>query len=159
MATPEEAAQLPLSGIRVVDLGRRLAAPVCGTHLADFGADVIKVEIPDGGDLRRRTRPDEHINGLNPDFAVDNRNKRSVTLDLHSPVGQGLLKRLVGVSDVLLENFRPGTLEKWDLDHDQLSKVNPSLIVARISAYGQTGPYGNRWGRPPQQQPLPVMCT
>jgi crotonobetainyl-CoA:carnitine CoA-transferase CaiB-like acyl-CoA transferase len=146
MATPEEAAQLPLSGIRVVDLGRRLAAPVCGTHLADFGADVIKVEIPDGGDLRRRTRPDEHINGLNPDFAVDNRNKRSVTLDLHSPVGQGLLKRLVGVSDVLLENFRPGTLEKWDLGYGQLFQTNPCLIVARISAYGQTGPHGNRVG-------------
>jgi crotonobetainyl-CoA:carnitine CoA-transferase CaiB-like acyl-CoA transferase len=146
MAAGEEDPQLPLSGIRVVDLGRRLAAPVCGTHLADFGADVIKVEIPDGGDLRRRTRPSEHINGLNPDFAVDNRNKRSVTLDLHSPAGQGLLKRLVGVSDVLLENFRPGTLEKWDLGHDQLSRVNPSLIVARISAYGQTGPHGNRVG-------------
>ncbi len=146
MAAREDDPQLPLSGIRVVDLGRRLAAPVCGTHLADFGADVIKVEIPDGGDLRRRTRPSEHINGLNPDFAVDNRNKRSVTLDLHSPAGQGLLKRLVGLSDVLLENFRPGTLEKWDLGYESLSKVNPCLIIARISAYGQTGPHGNRVG-------------
>ena len=146
MAAREDDPQLPLSGIRVVDLVRRLAAPVCGTHLADFGADVIKVEIPDGGDLRRRTRPSEHINGLNPDFAVDNRNKRSVTLDLHSPAGQGLLKRLVGLSDVLLENFRPGTLEKWDLGYESLSKVNPCLIIARISAYGQTGPHGNRVG-------------
>ncbi|HEY8836114.1 MAG TPA: CoA transferase [Dehalococcoidia bacterium] len=146
MTLPNEPHPLPLSGIRVLDLGRRLAGPVCGTHLGDFGAEVIKVEIPDGGDLRRRSRPAEHIDGLNPDFAVDNRNKKSVTLDLHGRQGQGLLKQLVGLADVVIENFRPGMLERWHLGFEELSRVNAGIILARISAYGQTGPYAVRVG-------------
>jgi len=123
-----------------------MAAPLCGTHLGDFGAEVIKVEIPGGGDLHRRNRPAEHINGLSPDFAVDNRNKKSVTLDLHAHRGQELLKRLVEHADVLIENFRPGTLERWNLGYEQLSAVNPGIIIARISGYGQTGPHKDRVG-------------
>jgi crotonobetainyl-CoA:carnitine CoA-transferase CaiB-like acyl-CoA transferase len=125
-----------LSGIRVIDGGQILAAPFCSTLLGEFGAEVIKVEQPVVGDANRG----------NVSFAQDNRGKKSVTLDLTKPEGVGLFRRLCDVSDVLVENSRPGQLEKWGVPPDSLRKTNPRLVVVRISGYGQTGPYRDRAG-------------
>ena len=125
-----------LSGIRVVSLGQVLAAPFCATLLAEFGAEVIKVERPGSGDGLRGTIA----------FPQENRGKKSVTCDIKSPEGKALLKRLIDTADILVENFRPGTLERLDLAPDDLRATNPGLIVVRISGYGQTGPYRERAG-------------
>ena len=125
-----------LSGIRVVSLGQVLAAPFCATLLAEFGAEVIKVERPGSGDGLRGTIA----------FPQENRGKKSVTCDIKSPEGKALLKRLIDTADILVENFRPGTLERLDLAPDGLRATNPGLIVVRISGYGQTGPYRERAG-------------
>lgn len=134
-----------LDGIRVLDIGTLLAGPWGATLLGDFGAEVIKVEQPGQGDALRGT-PSEGKASRPLHWLVDARNKKSVTLNLREPDGQTLLKQLVAVSDVLFENFTPGTLEKWDLSWETLKAINPRLIMVRVSGYGQTGPYNTRPG-------------
>ncbi|MGE5546155.1 MAG: CaiB/BaiF CoA transferase family protein [Solirubrobacterales bacterium] len=134
---------LPLAGIRVLDIATFIAAPYCATVLGEFGAEVIKVEQPTGDGLREFGSPTER-DGDTCMWLSEARNKDSVTLDLHRPEGQAILKRLVAQADVLCENFRPGTLEKWGLGWDDLRALNPRLIMLRISGYGQTGPYAER---------------
>lgn len=129
----------PLSEIRVLELGTMIAGPVVGTLLADFGAEVIKVEQPISGDPIRHSGP--FAEGESLYWAVEGRNKKSVTLDLHIEDGQKLLKELVRHSDVLVENFRPGTMDKWGIGYRELSAINPRLIMLSVSGYGQTGPY------------------
>lgn len=129
----------PLSGIKVLELGQLIAGPFCGQLLAHFGADVIKVEPPGVGDPLRVWRELDE-DGVSPWFRSIARNKRSVTLDLRKEKGREIAKRLAIDSDVLLENFKPGTLEKWGMGPDDLYPANPSLVFTRISGYGQTGP-------------------
>lgn len=133
---------LPLADLRVLDIGTFIAAPVAGTFLAEFGAQVIKVEMPGTGDIARQAG--ETVNGTSLWWTVEGRNKQSITLDLRKPQGQALLKELVKVSDILLENFRPGTLERWGLGWEDLRAVNPSLIMVRVSGFGQSGPYRHK---------------
>jgi crotonobetainyl-CoA:carnitine CoA-transferase CaiB-like acyl-CoA transferase len=133
---------LPLKGIRVLDIATILGGPVAGTFLADFGADVIKVEEPKTGDLLRQFG--RSYEGVPLGWLQEARNKKSVTLNLRSDKGQALLKRLVAKSDVLIENFRPGTLAQWHLDYPILSAINPDLVMLHVSGYGQTGPYRRR---------------
>ena len=134
----------PLDGVRVVELGNFIAAPTAGRLLADFGADVVKVERPGSGDELRRWRL--HAGDTSLLFRTLGRNKRSVTVDLRQPDGQDLVRRLVARSDVVLENFRPGTLERWGLGPERLRELNPGLVLVRVSGYGQTGPYRDRPG-------------
>jgi len=129
---------LPLSGIRVLELAQIVAGPFCGTLMAEFGAEVIKTELPGRGDDLRRLGPTE--DGCNYWYALDNRGKKVVTLDLRKPKGQELVRRLVPMCDVLIENFRPGVMESWGLGWEDLKKIRPSLIMARVTAFGQTGP-------------------
>jgi formyl-CoA transferase len=133
-----------LAGIRVLELGNFVAAPTAGRLLADFGADVIKIERPGGGDELRRWRLHEGDTSLL--FRTLGRNKKSVTLDLREDQGREVVRRLVRDTDVLLENYRPGTLEKWGLGPEDLQRINPALVIVRISGYGQTGPYRDRPG-------------
>lgn len=132
----------PLEGVRVLDAATILAGPVAATLLADFGAEVIKVEMPGRGDAAREGP------GLGPGLSYlwlqEGRNKRSVTLDLHDPEGQELFRRLAAVSDIVIESFRPGTLEGWGLGPEALHERNPRLVILRVSGYGQTGPYRRR---------------
>ena len=137
-------ATLPLSGIRVIDLANFLAGPITSMFLADFGADVIKVERPETGDEVRFWGNNKDGVGLM--YKLINRNKRSITADLKSPVGAEIVKRLVKDADVVIENFRKGTLEKWGLGYDVLSEINPSLVMVRITGFGQTGPNSHRPG-------------
>jgi formyl-CoA transferase len=134
----------PLAGIRVLELGSLIAGPFCGKTLADFGAEVIKVEPPGEGDPLRRWR--RLRNGVSLWWQVQSRNKRSVTCDLRKPEGQEIVRRLAARSHIALENFRPGALEKWNLGWDELSRANPKLVLVRISGYGQSGPYRERPG-------------
>jgi crotonobetainyl-CoA:carnitine CoA-transferase CaiB-like acyl-CoA transferase len=134
----------PLAGIRVLELGNFIAAPTAGRLLAEFGAEVIKVERPGSGDELRRWRL--HGGDTSLLFRALGRNKKSVTLDLRAPAGQDIARQLAAESDVVLENFRPGTLEKWGLGPDELRAVNPDLVLVRVSGYGQTGPYRDRPG-------------
>ena len=128
-----------LSGIRVLDLSTVIAAPFAAGLMADFGADVIKVEQPKGGDPFRRLGPYHNNEGLR--WACMGRNKRCITLDLHKPEGKKILLELVKDCDVLIENFRQGTLDKWGLDAETLKAARPDLVIARVTGYGQTGPY------------------
>jgi crotonobetainyl-CoA:carnitine CoA-transferase CaiB-like acyl-CoA transferase len=128
----------PLDGIRVLELAQVVAGPFCGTLMAEFGAEVIKTEMPGRGDDLRRLGPSE--DGTSYWFAVDNRNKKLMTLDLHQPAGQDIVRRLVASCDVVLENFRPGVLERWGLGWDALHAINPRMVMARVTAFGQTGP-------------------
>jgi formyl-CoA transferase len=134
----------PLAGIRVLELGNFIAAPTAGRLLADFGAEVVKVERPGTGDELRRWRL--HAGETSLLFRTLGRNKRSVTLDLREPTGRDIALKLAATADVVLENFRPGTLEKWGLGPDDLHTVNPELVMVRVSGYGQTGPYRDRPG-------------
>jgi crotonobetainyl-CoA:carnitine CoA-transferase CaiB-like acyl-CoA transferase len=127
-----------LSGLKILDLSTLIAAPMASTLLADFGADVVKVELPSKGDALRDLAP--HKEGEPLWWKVTNRNKRGITLDIRTPEGRDLLLRLLPQFDVLVENFRPGTLEKYGLDCASLHAVNPRLIILRVSGYGQTGP-------------------
>ena len=135
----------PLAGVRVLELGQVVAGPYCGQVLADLGADVVKVEPPRTGDVLRQW-------GWAPDgkdslwWRVTARGKRSITVDLRTSDGQALARRLAAEVDVVVENFRPGTLEKWGLSYDELSAVNPGLVLVRISGFGQDGPYAERPG-------------
>ena len=133
-----------LDGIRVLDLGTRIGAPFAATLLGELGADVIKIEQPGTGDFLRTIPPFEGDVSLF--WAVENRGKRSVTIDLSKPAGQDLLRKLVPHADVIVENFQPGTLEKWNLVPATLQELNPRLIVSRVSVYGQDGPYRDRPG-------------
>jgi len=142
---PEEAGPEPLAGLRVTELGTLLAGPFCGQLLGDFGAEVIKVEEPGRGDpMRQWGREKPH--GKSLWWPVVARNKKSVTVNLRAPQGQDLVRQLAARSDVLLENFRPGTLERWGLGPEQLWEINPGLVVTRVTGYGQTGPYAQRAG-------------
>jgi crotonobetainyl-CoA:carnitine CoA-transferase CaiB-like acyl-CoA transferase len=141
---PAPAGPLPLEGLRIVDVGTRIGAPFAATLLADFGAEVIKVEQPRVGDFMRNIGPFE--NGYSVWWAVEGRNKKSITLDLRKTRGQELLKRLVAKADAMVENFQPGTLEGWGLGPDVLAAANPRLVLSRVSVYGQTGPYRDRPG-------------
>ena len=134
-----------LSGLTVLDLATFVAAPFCCTLLGEFGAEVIKVEQPGrGDDLRRLGTPAR--DGLSYWWLVESRNKKSITCNLRDPDGQALIKRLTSRADVLAENFRPGTMERWGLGWDDLRAVNAGLVMVRISAFGQTGPYRERPG-------------
>ena len=135
---------LPLAGIRILDLGTRIAAPFAATLLGDFGAEIIKVELPGTGDFMRGIGP--FVDDYSLWWAVEGRNKKSITLDLRKPRGQELIKRLIAVSDVAVENFQPGTLEEWGLGYETLRAINPGLILTRASVYGQSGPYRDRPG-------------
>ena len=128
----------PLEGIRVIELGSLIAGPYAGALFAQFGADVIKIEPPAIGDPLRKWRKMDGDTSLW--WYSQSRNKQSLTLNLKDPDAQEVLKRLVSDADVLIENFRPGTLEKWNLGWDALSKVNPRLVMLRVSGYGQSGP-------------------
>ena len=135
----------PLDDIRILDVSSFLAGPFCSTQLAEFGAEVLKVELPGIGDALRRFGTITE-NGDSLPWLSECRNKKSVTLDMRTPDGAKILKRLVEKCDVMVENFQPGTLEKWGLGWDTLQEVNPRLIMVRISGYGQTGPYRDRPG-------------
>jgi formyl-CoA transferase len=140
--TPLEPA---LGDLRVVELGQLLAGPFCGQLLGDFGAEVIKVEDPRHGDpMRQWGREKPH--GLSLWWPVVARNKKSVTCDLRQPRGQELVRRLLADADVLLENFRPGTLERWGMSPERLWEINPRLVVTRVTGFGQDGPYAPRAG-------------
>jgi len=134
----------PLQGIRVLELGSLIAGPFCAKTLADFGAEVIKVEPPGDGDPLRHWR--RMRNGVSLWWHVQSRNKKSITLDLRKPEGQAVARRLARSCDILIENFRPGSLERWNLGWEVLKAENPKLILVRISGYGQTGPYRARPG-------------
>lgn len=128
-----------LAGLRVVEMGQLIAGPFAGKILGEFGADVIKIEPPGAGDPLRNWRLIK--DGTSVWWQVQSRNKRSIALDLRSPEGQDIARQLIAGADVLIENFRPGTLEGWGLDYESLSKLNPGLVMLRVSGYGQTGPY------------------
>ena len=133
-----------LAGIRVLDLSRVIAGPYCAMLLADLGADVIKVELPGQGDFMRTIGP--FVGDYSLFWAVEGRNKKSVTCDLRKPAGQDLFKLLVPHADAIVENFQPGTLESWGLGYDVLEALNPGIVLTRVSVYGQTGPYRDRPG-------------
>ena len=128
-----------LKGLRVIEMGQLIAGPFAGKMLGEFGADVIKIEPPGAGDPLRNWRMLQ--DGTSLWWQVSSRNKRSVALDLRAKEGQAIARRLIAEADVLVENFRPGTLEGWGLGWDTLSALNPGLVMLRISGYGQTGPY------------------
>ena len=128
-----------LNGLKVVEMGQLIAGPFAGKTLGDFGADVVKIEAPGGGDPLRNWRLIK--DGTSVWWQVQSRNKRSIALDLRSRDGQEIAKKLVKEADVLIENFRPGTLEGWGMSYEELARDNPGLIMLRISGYGQTGPY------------------
>jgi formyl-CoA transferase len=134
----------PLAGLKVLELGQLIAGPFAAKTLADFGAEVVKVEPPGAGDPLRKWRLLK--DGTSVWWQVQSRNKRSLALDLRAPEGQDIVRQLAGEADVLIENFRPGALEGWGLAPEQLMQANPRLLVLRISGYGQTGPYRDRPG-------------
>jgi formyl-CoA transferase len=134
----------PLQGLRVIELGQLIAGPFAGKMLAEFGAEVIKIEPPGSGDPLRKWRLLHE--GTSVWWAVQSRNKQSVSLDLRTPEGQDVVRTLVQDADVLIENFRPGTMEAWNLGWEALHAINPKLVMLRVSGYGQTGPYRDRPG-------------
>jgi len=135
----------PIAGVRVLELAQIMAGPTCGLMLADLGAEVIKIEkIPGGDDTRRFLPPD--VNGEAAAFMMMNRNKRGMALDLKTKEGVEVFKRLVKQADVVVENFRKGTLEKLGVGYEELKKINPKIILCEISGYGRTGPYADKGG-------------
>ncbi|OSC96630.1 CoA-transferase family III [Trametes coccinea BRFM310] len=142
VVTPQN---LPLAGIRVLEIGQVIAGPFCGQLLGHYGAEVIKVEPPDVGDPLRVWR-ERDVDGVSPWWRSIARNKKSVTIDMRKEDGRQLVKQLAIKSDVIVENFKPGTLEKWKLGPADLHPLNPSLIFTRVSGYGQTGPWSSRPG-------------
>jgi len=145
-ASPTDKPQPLLEGIRVIDLTRVLAGPFCTMLLGDLGADVIKVEVPGRGDDTRQWGPPFTPQGESAYFLSANRNKRSLTLNLKSEQGLNILRELIAGGDVLIENFRAGTLEGWGLDYNALQQLRPGLIYCTITGYGHTGPYAQRPG-------------
>lgn len=143
--TTEPALAPALSDLRVLEMGQLLAGPFCGQLMADFGAEVIKIEQPGAGDpMREWGREKPH--GQSLWWPVIARNKKSIEINAREAAGQDLIRRLVAQSDILIENFRPGTMEKWGLGYDELSAINPRLIMIRVSGYGQSGPYSQKAG-------------
>ncbi|KAF8260576.1 CoA-transferase family III domain-containing protein [Lactarius quietus] len=136
---------LPLSGVRVLELGQLIAGPFAGQLLGHFGANIIKVEPPNTGDPLRGWR-ELDVDGTSPWFRSLARNKKSVSIDLRKEEGRALVRRLAERSDVVIENFKPGTLERWGLGPNELRAINPGLIFTRVSGYGQTGPWSSRPG-------------
>ena len=134
----------PLSNVKVVEMGTLIAGPYCARLLAEFGAEVIKIEAPGEGDPLRKWRKLHEGNSLW--WYAQARNKKSVAVNLRDPQGQAIVRELAKDADIVIENFRPGTLEKWGLGYDELAKDNPGLIMVRISGFGQTGPYKDRPG-------------
>ena len=128
-----------LNGVRVIEMGQLIAGPFAGKMLGEFGTEVIKIEPPGSGDPLRNWRLIK--DGTSVWWQVQSRNKRSIALDLRTPEGQEIARRLINEADVLIENFRPGTLEQWGMSYEQLAETNPQLVMLRISGYGQTGPY------------------
>ena len=135
----------PLSDLRVLEMGALLAGPFCGQLLGDFGAEVIKIEQPKTGDPMREWGQ-EKAHGMSLWWPVIARNKKSITLNARETEGQEIIKQLVREADILIENFRPGTMERWNLGYDQLAEINPRLIMIRVSGFGQTGPYASQAG-------------
>jgi formyl-CoA transferase len=133
----------PLEGLKVIELGQLIAGPFAGKCLAEFGAEVIKIEPPEGDPLRKWRRLHQ---GTSLWWYVQNRNKKSVTVDLRTPEGQEVVRRIAKDADVVIENFRPGTLEKWGLGYERLAADNPGLVMLRLSGFGQTGPYRDQAG-------------
>src|SRR5260221_14302427 len=131
----------PLQCLNVLDISNVIAGPFAEALLGDFGADVLKVELPGGGDPLRALPP--HKEGKPLLWKAVNRNKRAVTLDLRKPGGQALFKRLLPRFDVLIENYRPGTLDRWGLDKDSLWKPQPRLVILRVTGFGQPGPHAS----------------
>ncbi|HAJ11290.1 MAG: CaiB/BaiF CoA-transferase family protein [Hydrogenophaga sp.] len=142
--TPTATTAGPLQGLKVLEMGQLIAGPFAAKTLGDFGADVIKIEPPEGGDPLRQWRLIQ--DGTSVWWQVQSRNKRSIALDLRQPEGQAIARALAAQADVLVENFRPGTLEAWGMDYETLAAANPGLILLRISGYGQTGPYRDKPG-------------
>ena len=138
-APPHDISPAALAGVRVVEMGQLIAGPFCGKTLGEFGADVIKIEAPETGDPLRNWRLIKE--GTSVWWQVQSRNKRSVALDLRQKEGQAIARQLIAEADVLIENFRPGTLEGWGMSPQELHQLNPGLVMLRISGYGQTGPY------------------
>ncbi|MEL7519441.1 MAG: CoA transferase, partial [Pseudomonadota bacterium] len=134
-------AQGALDGLRLIEMGQLIAGPFCGQLMADHGAEVIKVEPPKVGDAMRNWGQ-----GIPLWFSVVARNKKSITLNLREKEGQAIVRQLVEKADFLLENFRPGTLERWNLGWEELHAINKALIMIRVSGYGQSGPYSSRAG-------------
>jgi crotonobetainyl-CoA:carnitine CoA-transferase CaiB-like acyl-CoA transferase len=134
----------PLQGLRVLDAGTMIAGPLAATHLADFGAEVIKIEQPHVGDAMRHWAPMK--DGRSLWWKVIARNKRLVTLTLSHPDGQALFRRMVADADIVIENYRPGTFERWGLGYAALAEINPRIVLVRVSGFGQTGPYAHRGG-------------
>ncbi|HEU5338364.1 MAG TPA: CoA transferase [Sulfuricaulis sp.] len=135
----------PLVGVKVIELAHIMAGPVCGLMLADMGADVIKVEkAPDGDDTRRMTPPT--VDGESAAFMILNRNKRGISINLKTPGGKAVLEKMLATADVLIENYRPGTMERFGLGYETLHKMNPALIYCQVTGFGRTGPYASRAG-------------
>jgi succinyl-CoA--D-citramalate CoA-transferase len=145
MSEARDGSHSPLEGVRVVEMGSLLAGPFCGQLLADFGAEVIKVEPPGKGDPMREWGR-HRKNGHTLWWPIIARNKKSVTLNLREREGQELARELISGADVVVENFRPGTMERWGLGYEDLSETNPGLVMVRVSGYGQTGPYREKAG-------------
>ena len=141
MSTSTQTAIPPgaLKGVRVIEMGQLIAGPFAGKMLGEFGAEVIKIEAPGSGDPLRNWRLIKE--GTSVWWQVQSRNKRSIALDLRVPEGQAIARKLINEADVLIENFRPGTLEQWGMSYEKLAETNPGLVMLRISGYGQTGPY------------------
>lgn len=145
MATEQSANNGPLSDLRLIEMGTLLAGPFCGQLMGDFGAEVIKVEPPNQGDPMRDWGQ-EKAHGMSLWWPVVARNKKSITLNLREAEGQAIARDLIATADFLLENFRPGTMERWHLDYERLRAENERLIMIRVSGFGQTGPYSRRAG-------------
>jgi formyl-CoA transferase len=145
MTTDEKPNTGPLSDLRLIEMGTLLAGPFCGQLMGDFGAEVIKVEPPGKGDPMREWGQEKQ-HGMSLWWPVIARNKKSVTLNLREAEGQEIARELISKADFLLENFRPGTMERWNLSYEELKKINPGLIMIRVSGFGQTGPYSKRAG-------------
>jgi crotonobetainyl-CoA:carnitine CoA-transferase CaiB-like acyl-CoA transferase len=135
---------MPLDGLTVIDAGTTIAGPMAASFLGDFGADVIKIELPGRGDPTRQWAPRK--DGVSLWWKVSGRNKKMITLNLGKPEGQKLLKRLISDADIIIENFRCGTMERWNVGYQDLVKVNPGIVMVRITGYGQDGPYSHRPG-------------
>ncbi len=136
--------QMPLEGLTVIDAGTTIAGPMTASFLGDFGAEVIKIELPGRGDPTRQWAPKKDDVSLW--WKVSGRNKKMITLNLSKPQGQALMKKLILDTDIIIENFRPGTMERWNVGYHDLAAVNPGIIMVRISGYGQDGPYSHRPG-------------
>ncbi|MFC2176780.1 CaiB/BaiF CoA transferase family protein [Actinomycetota bacterium] len=143
MTSPDTPASGPLSGYRVLELGSTVAGPFCGRLLADFGAEVIKVEPPTGDTVRSMGK---RLEGRSLYAASILRNKQLIALDLRTEEGRDLIREMIVSCDVLVENFRPGTMERWGLGYEDLAELNPGLVMVRISGFGQDGPYSGRPG-------------